>query len=143
MTTLTTLTELYARIEAGSGPDRELDARIICALLAPKGSKVEQSPFNYEWCIYEPCQYGRKPFKTWGRGPRGGKEQVTSSLDAALSLVERDGWALTALEWVEGIWVAIVKRSGQLVAEDHPSCRIRAVLMLAVKIKMMEVEKVA
>jgi hypothetical protein len=80
---------LKEKIEsAGKGSD-ELSAHVLCDLLAPKGSKVERSPYNGAWCIYEPRTYGRTPTALWEKGPRGRDAEVTTSLDAALALVKR------------------------------------------------------
>jgi hypothetical protein len=80
--------DLCERTDKGS---YELDALILCATIAPTGSKVEQSPINGAWCIYEPQTYGKEPFRLWPKPRPWNDEQrgVTSSVDAALALVER------------------------------------------------------
>jgi hypothetical protein len=82
-------TELIAKLEAGSGADQELEARILCAIAAPSGAYVEQSRFNGRWCIYHGEHNGRQTMwedRKWGNQIRW---NVTESLDAALSLVEK------------------------------------------------------
>ncbi len=87
-----TLLALAERCEKASGPDRELDAAIRCAVFAPAGAFVEQSPINGAWCVYE-IGYGGKKRSWEGRGlsqlQRLG--EVTASLDAAMTLVPA-GW---------------------------------------------------
>lgn len=92
---MTKYIELIARLEALTGPDREVDARINCALLAPVKAYVEQSPFNGEWCIYD-GEYGGRP--RLFQFPRDLQNirlaSITGSLDAAVALCERvlPGW---------------------------------------------------
>lgn len=82
--------ELLARVEGLVGPDREVDALIICALLAPAGSRVEQSRINGAWCIYEPVKFGSDPWRLWERTPFEFRTaSLTAGIDAALALVER------------------------------------------------------
>lgn len=83
-----TILELAERCEQATGPDRELDALIRCAVFAPAGAFVKQSPINGEWCVYEVGYNGKE--RSWE--PRGlTYEQrtgsFTASLDAAVTLV--------------------------------------------------------
>lgn len=82
------LVDLLARVEAAEGPDRELDALIMCELVAGRGAYVEQSKINMAWCIYY------APNRIWSMSSREGTWReggwpLTASLDAALALCER------------------------------------------------------
>lgn len=85
---------LLSRLQGLTSPDREVDALVLCALLAPAGSKVEKSKFNDAWCIYEPRRWGPKPFALWEKPNPWRTTQLTASLDAAVALCERvlPGW---------------------------------------------------
>lgn len=90
-----TLRDLKARIDAATGPDREIDARILCAFFAPAGSEVEHIRRYDRWIINRPhgCSWrhwDELPTVFLGRGDR-----ISASIDAALALVERmlPGWA--------------------------------------------------
>ena len=90
------LTLLIERVRSGSGADERLDAEIMCAIAAPDGSFVEQSRFNFAWCIYE------KPGRLWNKRDwhRPDGWPLTSSLDAVVALVEKKlpGKAVAILE---------------------------------------------
>lgn len=94
---------VLADLEKASGADRELGARIICALLAPEGSKVEKSPRNGEWCIYEPNRYRPDEWMVWSAPDPFRRDYFcpTESLDATIALVERvlPGWAREVSFW--------------------------------------------
>jgi hypothetical protein len=82
------LLALAERCEQATGPDRDLDALIRCAVFAPQGAFVRRSPINGAWCIYE-ISYGGKE-RSWE--PRGLSREArvgafTASLDAAMTLV--------------------------------------------------------
>lgn len=89
--------ELIERLEALTDPSQEMDALILCRCAAPPGSKVEKSRFSGNWCIYEPAQRGKEPFRLWEYREwfRPGKWPLTSSLDAAIAFTERmlPGWS--------------------------------------------------
>lgn len=89
--TPTTLTQLADRLEKATGADRELNALILCALAAPEGSFVVQSPINGEWCIYDgKDRHGRHRLWEAGQGWwRSGGWPLTASIDTALALAER------------------------------------------------------
>jgi hypothetical protein len=81
------LVGLATRCEQATGPDRELDALIRCAVFAPQGAFVRRSPVNGAWCTYE-IGYGGKE-RLWE--PRGLSQEArvgafTASLDAAMAL---------------------------------------------------------
>lgn len=82
------LIELAEICEKAEGPSKQLAAEIRCAVFAPPGAYVKQSPINGEWCVYEMGSNGRE--RSWeGRGLS--QEQrfgdFTRSLDAAMTLV--------------------------------------------------------
>jgi hypothetical protein len=83
--------DLIARLEAATGPDRELDARIWCAVFAPEGAYVERSRFNGEWCIYHGKSVRSGEPRLW-EAKNSRVRPVTESLDAALTLVPVGGW---------------------------------------------------
>ena len=94
--------DLIGKLATLDGPDREVDAEILCTFLAPVGSKVVRSPFNDAWVIYEPRAYSPRPFALWEK-PRPWRldhESLTGSLDAAIALTER---------LLPGIWWVIAK----------------------------------
>ena len=95
---MTTLKELAAMLDAATGITPELWAHVSCALLAPTDSKVEQSPFNGAWVVYEPQSYGNSPFRCWEKEPRDIRSfrDARAWADAALALVER----LLPVSWV-------------------------------------------
>ncbi len=76
------LAALLERVEAASGPNQQLDAEIICALLAPEGCSVKLSPINGRW--YVETAGGM----AW-TGFSAAANPLTASLDAALALVVR------------------------------------------------------
>jgi hypothetical protein len=78
------LEDLMKRVEAATGPDRELDARIFAALLGPPGLVIKQSPFNFAWCAFD--ARGR----LWEKpDPFRRLNGITDCTTAALALVER------------------------------------------------------
>ena len=122
MTTTETMTAdlkaLLARVEGATGPSDELDALILCALVAPAGCYVERSKYNGAWCIFEPMN-GRSVARLWeDRGPfREGGWPLTSSLDATTSLVERvrPGWAWGVGNTEAGSQAYLMKRGAGLI----------------------------
>jgi len=84
-------------VEQATGPDKELDAQIRCAVFAGPSAYVKQSPINGEWCIYESGANGRE--RSW-EGRDITREQrlgpFTGSLDAAMSLVP-EGWRVAGI----------------------------------------------
>lgn len=78
---------LIARISAFEGESQELDARVLHALLAPEGSKIEESPINGQWVIYEPTRFGREPFRLWQTpSPLRQVRSIITSVDAVMEL---------------------------------------------------------
>lgn len=53
--------DLIQRLTDSTGPDEELGRQIICTLIAPKGSYVEQSKRNGVWCIYDGVDHCDRP----------------------------------------------------------------------------------
>ena len=76
--------DLIERIEAATGPDREIDCLIRQAVYAPSDTIVEQSPINGAWCIYHGVDRSGRP-RLW-EGP-GRHKLYTASLDDAMGLV--------------------------------------------------------
>lgn len=107
---MTKHSELIARLKALAGPDREVDARIKCALFAPAESYVEQSSFNGEWCIYD-GEYGGRPCLF--QFPRDLQNfrlaRLTGSIDAAVALCERvlPGWIWQVSQLTADVWDGI------------------------------------
>ncbi len=85
------LTELLGRVEAATGPDRELDAAIA--------SMIRYHPYGpFHWldkspeAVYAPTHAGWMGFTLPGEdGPRDAwaSPEYTASVDAAIALVER------------------------------------------------------
>ena len=84
--------DLIARLEAAQGPDPELCALAVAAVV---GGTVKRSPINGRWCVYVGTDHRGEP-RLWE--PRGAKwndiqrallndRGPTASLDAALTLV--------------------------------------------------------
>jgi hypothetical protein len=79
--------QLIARIAVFEGESQELDARVLHALLAPEGSKIEESPINGQWVIYEPTRFGREPYRLWQTpSPLRQMRSIITSVDAVLEL---------------------------------------------------------
>ncbi len=98
--------DLLARVEAATGPDRELDRLIVLATIIPEGPGVVREPWgDGSYTIYD---NGRKMGRVTA-------DEYTKSLDAALALVERvrPGW--TWQLW----WDA--RRMAVLIAPGHKS----------------------
>lgn len=157
MSDLATLSALKARVEAATGPDRELDAEILCALVAPDGSKVQLSPINGAWCIWEPRPHGKRPFELWSMpNPwRQDHASVTGSLDASRALLTRGlpGWSCQSGRsgfgdpaWCE-IWDPRMRpgRSNAIRADHDYGSEPLAILsaLLTAKIAQMEASHVA
>lgn len=84
-----TRAELIAALEKLEGPSREMDAWIWCVVFGPAGAWVEQSPFNFAWCIYEKpvCGKRQKVLVHHKPGQPRTDSAFTSSIDSALTLV--------------------------------------------------------
>jgi len=116
---------LLARVEAATGADEELDALIMCALVANPGAYVERSNINGKWCIYY------APNRIWSMSSREGtwrKEgwPLTASLDAALALCARvlPGWRPSVAREHAGHWSAFLIEDGE---PSRPIASIRCV----------------
>jgi hypothetical protein len=82
---MTDLDALIERVRGLEGPSREVDALVLCALLAPVGSFVEQSKINGAWCVYE------RSNRLWEKCPQELRGvSLTASLDAVIALIERE-----------------------------------------------------
>lgn len=93
----TELRALLERVEAASGPDRELWLSVIAATVAPAGSRVVISRFNLQPYIEEPRAYGKEPFAAWEWRDVPSElraDRAEHSIDASLALVELalPGW---------------------------------------------------
>ena len=138
MTDRATLLALAERVEAATGADRELGARVIAASLAPANAFVEQSKINGAWCIYTADADGKN--RSWQppRGVRGYDRCPTESLDAAMSLVPSGwDWSLNGegnpKSYVAELWVyfgdgeAIAKAATPALALTAACLRARAI----------------
>lgn len=89
--------DLITRLEKATGPDRELDALIWCAVFAPKTAYVKQSPINGAWCIYNGESYRNPGQPALWEDNNSRVQPVTSSIDAAMTLVpEKHYWTVSA-----------------------------------------------
>lgn len=89
------MSDLLAALERAEIGSDELSARVICAVAAPPGSFVKQSPLNGAWCIYDGVDTRGRDRSWEKRGwHRPDGWPVTTSLDAIVSLIEREmpGW---------------------------------------------------
>lgn len=88
-----TLRTLLDRVEKGEGRDEELDVRLIAAFFAPDDAQVMQSPRIAAWLIYHGTNRNGEP-RLWEKRPLGYQPSPTSSIDAAVALVEKvlPGW---------------------------------------------------
>jgi hypothetical protein len=109
---------LAERCEAASGPDRELDALIRCAVFAPSGSIVEQSPINGAWCIYNGVSF-RDPtrkllWEALSLSHLQRRGEFTASLDAAMALLPEGAGFNLDRYWIrEGVrWKAEIATGG-------------------------------
>jgi hypothetical protein len=86
---MTTLTELAAMLDAATGPSRELDSAIAVAL-----DGFETWPERYEGAGVQYCRRYGDDLAIPGAAPDSLVPHYTSSIDAALALVERllPGW---------------------------------------------------
>jgi hypothetical protein len=96
-----TLKGLLERVTIAKQSNLELDALILCALLAPETAYVEQSRLNGAWCIYVPNSYQPTASPRLWQNPmpwRWDHATITGSVDAALALVARvlPGWWVTS-----------------------------------------------
>jgi hypothetical protein len=100
---LPTLRDFLSRVEAATGADPELDARLLCLFAAPAGSVVEQSRINGAWTVFEPASGGNRPAvwnnRAWARAEGW---PLTSSLEAALDFAERLYRSGPRAHWVAG-----------------------------------------
>lgn len=105
---MTPLDELIAKVEGASGPDRELDARLWCAVEGYRFDRIEVEAVPYS---------AATPAFVHFNGATSIRlsliNRMTASLDAALALVEakRPGCMVAlAGPWV---WAAHTERAGQ------------------------------
>lgn len=77
-----TLSEIIARVEAATGPDRELDAEIGRALGLDVRAEFAEEPDLGDWFIGQPRECG-----SWME--QDALPDYTASLDAALTLVPK------------------------------------------------------
>lgn len=105
-----TIQSLIERVEGASGPDRLLDAQIWCALLHPENKASTSRPGFVAITDDEPSRWGYKEV-----------EHYTSSLEAALSLVERvlPGWRPAFAQKENGDWIASIYSTARLGIIPH------------------------
>ena len=97
---MTDLASLLTRVEGAKGPDRELDAAILCACgilqatgQAASGTRIYTRPHS----TMQPDEHGNRVVRLmddW-RWPSTvfEVEPVTASIDAAVALIEKAGWS--------------------------------------------------
>lgn len=91
---MTAHAELITRLEAATGPDREIDLDIAVGLkIAPGGEKWERRNGRYDQGGSPHLRENRAPDP--GPWPTFSAQPYTASVDAALALLERvlPGWA--------------------------------------------------
>lgn len=97
--------ELIARLESATGPDRELDAQLEC-IIAPSLPDFSglRPDFHYEFeadgekvVIWVAGENYRRKYKAYS------PSHYTSSIDAALSLVDSEHWAIDNLQIWKGV----------------------------------------
>jgi hypothetical protein len=102
--------DIARRAGEAKAADPELDVLILCKAFAPALSEVRKSPFNGEWCIYEPRYLvsGHDPFRLWDRAPHQYRTngRFTASVDAILALIGENApglsWAVAQGTTEEG-----------------------------------------
>lgn len=80
--------QLIEAVEHAVRHDPELDAHVCCLVFASASACVEQSPFNFNWCVYDGVDRS-------GRPRLFHKERVlpyTKSIEAALTLLPPGFW---------------------------------------------------
>lgn len=119
---MTDFSSLLSRVEAARDADRELDMRILCALMAPAGSYVDRSKYNGAWCIYDASHRLWEKRSWWHQDDW----PLTSSTDAALRLVERmlPWWDITMRRGLRGEYAMaeICQRTGAFRDETLGFC---------------------
>lgn len=144
MTDLATLLALNEQLTAARKMTHERWARIICALLAPAGSKVAQSQFNGAWYIYEPAPLRRDPFRLWSNQERTLDHFADAGawLDAVAALQEwlLPGWVVARVSdsgeagryrWYAEIWHPQDATQPPAIGESGPTeclARLRAIV---------------
>lgn len=140
---MTNLQELIERVERASGPDRELDAYIRCAVFARPGAFVRQSTINGAWCIFEIRHDGKERlWEPYGLSQLQRLGEFTASLDAAMTLVP-DGcaWAVTNIDGGDYSRfdfdkpTAVVQCRPGAVMADHVSAATPALALSAASLK--------
>lgn len=116
------LLALAERIEKASGPDRELDAEVWCALFAPAGAVVEQSKLNGAWCIYDGMEQRHPDQRRLWTGKNSRVVPVTESNDDAMKLLPDGAGFMLNRYWIakseDPVWSAHITTGG---VPDNPS----------------------
>lgn len=87
------LTALIARVEAATGPDREVDAEIARTLLPHNAEHVARSRSGWSYRVFGPEGWDDEWMET---------RPYTASLDAAMTLVPEGGEWNAAGGWTSG-----------------------------------------
>lgn len=100
---MTQLADLLARLEKAEGPDREIDAALLVALLKPEQLADDLRYYRLpspSMDHMEMCAPGTYWLKQRSGASLHTSPHYTASLDAALALVER---VLPSREWCVGV----------------------------------------
>jgi len=89
---------LLERVKAAKGPSQEMEAHIVCVAAAPEGSFVTYGPISgrYRVCV---GQNERGKDLVWEGWPDWNFEEITTSIDAAVALVQH---VLPGAMWAAG-----------------------------------------
>lgn len=135
--------DLIARLEKAEGPQQELDARIIAALLAPASATVAQSPINGRWCVFNGEWNGKPRLWETPTGFRADHESVTGSLDAAIALTEKmlPGWGWNVERYghsCEGTLIEIGSHPDEADREWSATSHTPAIALLIATLKALQ-----
>ncbi len=124
---MTELKALIERVERATGPDREIDARVWCAVQGYEFSAMK----NEHSFKYAPYRDALRASLLWGHQLVKG-EHYTSSLDAVIALIEQQmpgaEWSLTNLYGTA--WAELPLNGGDMQNEGD-GCHGRSPILAA------------